>query len=480
MAFLESMMKVIQDTHLLALKNDRRVGALKAELEVLISAQPVAVASSDVTEVKGQRVTSDPEFTQNIENLVADLKSELTNVKITVKTESDAARTQLSQINNAIREVAKETSAMKASVDKGFSGISSLKAGKDAQADGITSPEGMTTPSIKDLTSSIDKMQTEISEMKDTAADTDVSVSDMTERIRRLTLLSSSQLTKVHKELAKIKKTSIKVLKRQHNRLKNLFQSLEKEQEDKLGRLSNRLTSQSQSVIDQIVSESQLTRDFLSLTKRGDPRSIQNMMKFREKYTFYFSVKNLTDWWGTDDSQFSRVWYMYQANTHIKARAWFGRDLIDGSDCVCISLLPGRHAANIGLETIKATKTYVLTQLMDYGLYGEHRADSVDISRFMDAMSRAGYDVAEEDTYKDEYGAWKNNGINYGVLGPLKEWTIDEEDIPWHVDSWQYYGHGLLCGIIRRSTLEEMGLGDDFTLRFDISTSLEFFNWLKK
>ena len=561
MALLESMMKVVQDTHVLALKNDRRVGALEAELEVLTYARPLTSSvSSDVTEVKGQGATSDSESTQNVEEFVADLKKELTNMKETMKIEAEAARTQHAEMKVAIDKVTKETSAMKVSLGKELSGmtkrlvdsqlaseeskrrsseilqvlsdvkssvgkndlhliqvndfITQLKSDNDDQADRMTSSMKKMTSSLKKMTSSAERMQTEISEVKDTAADTEVSVTETRDRLRRLTLISACQLTKVHQQMAKMKKTSQKTLKSQHNRLKRLLQELQRGQEEKLekqkdylrekiknqfrvgGKFFNILTNQSQAVIDQIMMESQITRDILQVkphtggnpaVPRGIPQSVPNMSKVRQKYIFHFHVKNLSEWWWSDNrrsdewrsstSQFSRVCYIDQANTYIKARARFDVDCVS-RDCIRISLQPGRNPATMGLEPAPATQTQVLAQLMDDSLCGSRDPDSLDISGFVEEISQAGHDVTDEEIYEviseceAECTGWANNGINCGVLAPLKDWTIDEARFPWDDDSWlnhDYYHNELVCGYITRSTLEELGYYDDaITLRFEV------------
>ena len=78
------------------------------------------------------------------------------------------------------------------------------------------------------------------------------------------------------------------------------------------GAFHNLIRLQTNSVIDHLVAESTITRE--AMGKHRKPR---------QKYVCDFYVTDFDDWVGSDKDQYSRLWYIDQANDHVKAVAWF-------------------------------------------------------------------------------------------------------------------------------------------------------------
>ena len=87
-------------------------------------------------------------------------------------------------------------------------------------------------------------------------------------------------------------------------------------------------------LVDQIVSESQITREV-----------IQNMRKTRNTYKCDFHILNFSKWSGSGEECFSRLWYIDQAFTHVKADVIFNGDMT-----ISVGLAHGRYPKVVGLD----------------------------------------------------------------------------------------------------------------------------------
>ncbi|XP_012946164.1 uncharacterized protein LOC106013887 [Aplysia californica] len=99
------------------------------------------------------------------------------------------------------------------------------------------------------------------------------------------------------------------------------------------GRVMELLRADSRAVIDQIVTEGQITREVV----RGE-RETQGT------YTCDFYVTEFSHWVGAGVRHYSRLWYIDQSKTYLKGRVGFGKD-----KTMDVWLVHGRYPHVVGL-----------------------------------------------------------------------------------------------------------------------------------
>ena len=100
------------------------------------------------------------------------------------------------------------------------------------------------------------------------------------------------------------------------------------------GSLNRALATNTRSVIDQVILDASITRDIMMCERTS-----------RNEYICDFHVTNYSEMIGTGLNQNSRVWYIDQARSHIKAEVWFKAD-----KTLHVWLNHGRHPTVVGLE----------------------------------------------------------------------------------------------------------------------------------
>ena len=123
-----------------------------------------------------------------------------------------------------------------------------------------------------------------------------------------------------------------------------------------------------------------------------------------ERYTFAFHIHPVSKLWGSETTQHSPAWFLPQANTHVRARAWFS----SYEDSIYVRLVHARGPPALGLPPATPATRVKVTAAVREGryYYCDHEA-------YWEVVSgeEMRVDESEEEEGEGEFWVWHDGWV---------------------------------------------------------------------
>ncbi|XP_005112089.1 uncharacterized protein LOC101859062 [Aplysia californica] len=200
-------------------------------------------------------------------------------------------------------------------------------------------------------------------------------------KIGRLIKITAFTNTKIKQKLGKIKE-SINEATGRVNELcdtgKKNFAIVEKMREDfgTGGRVLALLRADSRAVIDQVVTEGEIMREV-----------VRGVRETQGTYTCDFYVTQFSDWVGSGEEHYSRLWYIDQSKTYLKGNVGFKKD-----KKIEVWLVHGRHPHVVGLAGRTGARVRVSVAVVRQTGTGDNWELGSEVENFDETTIPVGWD----------------------------------------------------------------------------------------